>query len=38
MCETRSVTKVARHFADYINGVIYRGEHFVFGLGLAVES
>jgi antitoxin (DNA-binding transcriptional repressor) of toxin-antitoxin stability system len=27
--ETRSVTEVARHFADYINRVIDRGERFV---------
>lgn len=24
-----SVTEVARHFADYINRVAFRGEHFV---------
>ena len=29
MYETRSVTEVARHFADYINRVVYRGERFV---------
>ena len=29
MYEPRSVTEVARHFADYINRVVYRGEHFV---------
>lgn len=29
MYETRSVTEVARHFADYINRVLYRGECFV---------
>jgi antitoxin (DNA-binding transcriptional repressor) of toxin-antitoxin stability system len=27
--ETRSVTEVARNFADYINRVVYRGERFV---------
>jgi antitoxin (DNA-binding transcriptional repressor) of toxin-antitoxin stability system len=27
--ETRSVTEIARHFADYINRVAYRGERFV---------
>ncbi len=27
--ETRSVTEIARHFADYINRVVYRGERFV---------
>ena len=27
--ETRSVTEVARHFAYYINRVVYRGERFV---------
>ena len=31
MYETRSVTEVARHFADYINRVVYRGERFVPG-------
>jgi antitoxin (DNA-binding transcriptional repressor) of toxin-antitoxin stability system len=29
MYETRSVTEVAHHFADYINRVVYRGERFV---------
>lgn len=29
MHEARSVTEVARHFADYINRVVYRGERFV---------
>jgi antitoxin (DNA-binding transcriptional repressor) of toxin-antitoxin stability system len=29
MHETRSVTEIARHFADYINRVVYRGERFV---------
>ena len=29
MYETRSVTEVARHFAEYINRVVYRGERFV---------
>lgn len=29
MYETRSVTEVARYFADYINRVVYRGERFV---------
>jgi hypothetical protein len=29
MYEARSVTEVARHFADYINRVVYRGERFV---------
>lgn len=29
MRETRSVTEVARRFADYINRVVYRGERFV---------
>lgn len=29
MSEARSVTEVARHFADYINRVVYRGERFV---------
>ena len=29
MYDTRSVTEVARHFADYINRVVYRGERFV---------
>lgn len=29
MHETRSVTEIARHFADYINRVAYRGERFV---------
>ena len=29
MYETRSVTEIARHFADYINRVVYRGERFV---------
>ena len=29
MYKTRSVTEVARHFADYINRVVYRGERFV---------
>lgn len=29
MQETRSVTEIARHFADYINRVVYRGERFV---------
>ncbi len=29
MHEARSVTEVARHFADYINRVAYRGERFV---------
>jgi antitoxin (DNA-binding transcriptional repressor) of toxin-antitoxin stability system len=28
MYETRSVTEVARHFADYLNRVVYRGERF----------
>ena len=27
--EARSATEVARHFADYINRVAYRGERFV---------
>jgi antitoxin (DNA-binding transcriptional repressor) of toxin-antitoxin stability system len=27
--QIRSVTEVARHFADYINRVLYRGERFV---------
>jgi antitoxin (DNA-binding transcriptional repressor) of toxin-antitoxin stability system len=27
--ETRSVTEIARHFAEYINRVVYRGERFV---------
>jgi antitoxin (DNA-binding transcriptional repressor) of toxin-antitoxin stability system len=29
MHEIRSVTEVARHFADYINQVVCRGERFV---------
>ncbi len=29
MYEARSVTEVARNFADYINRVVYRGERFV---------
>jgi antitoxin (DNA-binding transcriptional repressor) of toxin-antitoxin stability system len=29
MYEPRSVTEIARHFADYINRVVYRGERFV---------
>ena len=29
MYETRSVTEVARLFAEYINQVVYRGERFV---------
>lgn len=29
MHETRSVTEIARHFAEYINRVVYRGERFV---------
>lgn len=29
MYETRSVTEIARHFAEYINRVVYRGERFV---------
>ena len=29
MAQTRSVTEVARHFAEYINRVAYRGECFV---------
>ncbi|MGH3147349.1 MAG: type II toxin-antitoxin system Phd/YefM family antitoxin [Rubrobacter sp.] len=29
MREAHSVTEVARHFADYINRVFYRGERFV---------
>jgi antitoxin (DNA-binding transcriptional repressor) of toxin-antitoxin stability system len=29
MYDTRSVMEVARHFADYINRVVYRGERFV---------
>ena len=29
MAQTLSVTEVARHFADYINRVSYRGECFV---------
>lgn len=29
MYETQSVTEVARNFADYIDGVVYRGERFV---------
>jgi antitoxin (DNA-binding transcriptional repressor) of toxin-antitoxin stability system len=29
MHETRSVTEIARHFADYINRVVYRRERFV---------
>lgn len=33
MYETRSVTEIARHFADYINRVIYRGERFVLVCG-----
>jgi prevent-host-death family protein len=28
MGESRSVTEVNRHFADYINRVVYRGERF----------
>jgi antitoxin (DNA-binding transcriptional repressor) of toxin-antitoxin stability system len=29
MSQTLSVTEVARHFAEYINRVAYRGESFV---------
>lgn len=29
MYETCSITEVARHFAVYINRVVYRGERFV---------
>ena len=29
MAQTLSVTEVARHFAEYINRVVYRGESFV---------
>ena len=29
MVQTLSVTEVARHFAEYINRVAYRGESFV---------
>jgi antitoxin (DNA-binding transcriptional repressor) of toxin-antitoxin stability system len=29
MSQTLSVTEVARHFAEYINRVVYRGECFV---------
>lgn len=29
MSQTRTVTEVARHFAEYINRVAYRGERFV---------
>ena len=29
MAQTRTVTEVARHFAEYINRVSYRGESFV---------
>jgi len=29
MSHTRAVTEVARHFAEYINRVAYRGERFV---------
>lgn len=29
MSQTLSVTEVARHFAEYINRVVYRGESFV---------
>lgn len=29
MSHTPSVTEVARNFADYINRVAFRGEHFV---------
>ena len=29
MVKTLSVTEVARHFAEYINRVAYRGERFV---------
>jgi hypothetical protein len=29
MHEARSVTEIARHFADYINRVVYRRERFV---------
>ena len=29
MGEARSVTEIARHFADYVNRVAYRREHFV---------
>lgn len=29
MSQTRTVTEVARHFAEYINRVAYRGESFV---------
>lgn len=29
MAETLSVTEVARHFADYVSRVAYRGESFV---------
>ncbi len=33
MYEPRSVTEVARHFADHINRVVYRGERFVLTRG-----
>lgn len=33
MHETHSVTEVARSFADYINRVVYRGEHFILTRG-----
>lgn len=33
MYEARSVTEVARRFADYINRVAYRGERFVLTRG-----
>jgi antitoxin (DNA-binding transcriptional repressor) of toxin-antitoxin stability system len=33
MSKARSVTEVARHFADYINRVVYRGERFVLVCG-----
>jgi antitoxin (DNA-binding transcriptional repressor) of toxin-antitoxin stability system len=29
MAQTLSVTEAARHFAEYINRVVYRGESFV---------
>jgi antitoxin (DNA-binding transcriptional repressor) of toxin-antitoxin stability system len=29
MSQTLTVTEIARHFAEYINRVAYRGEHFV---------
>jgi antitoxin (DNA-binding transcriptional repressor) of toxin-antitoxin stability system len=33
MAQTLSVTEAARHFAEYINRVVYRGEPFVFVRG-----